>query len=112
MMRPVVNWFRGSWLSYGYDGAGTAPLEAIAWRLFGVAVLAAFIAITFTTHPHPGLHGRDIAVLASFVAFVVFAIVAHPERRNLPPTKSGETPCWTGHMRSVLSPRLRTLYQE
>jgi signal transduction histidine kinase len=84
MMRAVVNWFRGSWLSYGYDGAGTAPLEAIAWRLFGVFVLAAFIAITFTTHPHPGLHGRDIAVLASFIAFVVFAIAAHPERRNLP----------------------------
>ena len=84
MMRAFVNWFRGSWLAYGYDGEGTAPLEAIAWRMFGVLILAAFIAITFTTHPHPGLHGRDIGVLASFVAFVVFAIAAHPERRNLP----------------------------
>jgi len=84
MVRAFVNWFRSSWIAYGYDGQGTAPLEAIAWRLFGVLILAAFIAITFTTHPRPGLHGRDIGVLASFVAFAVFAIAAHPERRDLP----------------------------
>jgi signal transduction histidine kinase len=84
MVRAFVNWFRSSWIAYGYDGEGTAPLEAIAWRLFGVLILAAFIAITFVTHPRPGLHGRDIGVLASFVAFVVFAIAAHPERRDLP----------------------------
>jgi signal transduction histidine kinase len=84
MMRAFLNWFRRSWFAYGYEGEGTAPLEAIAWRLFGVVILAAFIAITFVTHPHPGLHGRDIGVLASFVAFVAFAIAAHPERRNMP----------------------------
>ena len=84
MMRRLVSWFRRSWLSYGYDGEGTAPLEAIAWRLFGVVILAAFVAITFVTHPRPGLHGRDLAVLVSFVAFVGFAIAAHPERRSMP----------------------------
>ncbi len=84
MIRAFVNWFRRSWFASGYDGEGTAPLEAIAWRLFGVVVLAAFVAITFATHPYPGLHGRDIGVLASFVGFVVFAIAAHPERRDLP----------------------------
>ena len=84
MISAFVNWFRRSWIANGYDGEGTAPLEAVAWRLFGVVVLAAFIAITIATHPHPGLHGRDVGVLVSFVAFVVFAIAAHPERREMP----------------------------
>jgi signal transduction histidine kinase len=84
MMRAFGNWFRRSWFAYGYEGEGTAPLEAVAWRLFGVVVLVAFVAITFATHPRPGVHGRDIGVLVSFVAFVVFAIAAHPERRNMP----------------------------
>jgi signal transduction histidine kinase len=85
MVNAFVNWFRRSWFADGYDGEGSAPLEAIAWRLFGVVVLVAFVAITFATHPHPGLHGRGIGVLASFLLFVVAAIAAHPERRNLPP---------------------------
>jgi signal transduction histidine kinase len=84
MMRAAVSWFRRSWFAYGYEGEGTAPLEAIAWRLFGVVILAAFIAITFATDPHPGLHGRDVGVLVSFVAFIAFAIAAHPERRDMP----------------------------
>jgi signal transduction histidine kinase len=84
MIRAIVTWFRNSWLTYGFDGEGTAPLEAVAWRLFGVVVLAAFVAVTFTTHPYPRPYGRDAFVLASFVAFVVFAIAAHPERRNMP----------------------------
>ena len=84
MMRAFVNWFRQSWVAYGYEGEGTAPVEAIAWRLFGVLILAAFIVITSVTHPRPGLHGRDIGVLASFVAFVASTIAAHPERRELP----------------------------
>jgi signal transduction histidine kinase len=84
MIDAFVNWFRRSWFTLGFEGEGTAPLEAIAWRLFGVIVLAAFIAITFATHPYPGFQGRDIGVLASFLVFVVAAIAAHPERRNLP----------------------------
>ncbi len=80
MMRSAVSWFRRSWITQGADGEGSAPLEAVAWRLFAVVVLAAFIAITFATHPYPRLHGRDALVLASFTAFVVCAIAAHPER--------------------------------
>jgi signal transduction histidine kinase len=84
MMRAFVNWFRRSWFSWGYDGAGTAPLEAVAWRLFGVVVLAAFIAITFADHPHPGVQGRGALILASLIFCVVCAIAAHPERRSIP----------------------------
>ena len=74
--RPIVcrvdgqrirQWFRRSWFAYGYEGEGTAPLEAIAWRLFGVVVLVAFVAITFAIKPHPGLTGRGSPVLASFI---------------------------------------------
>lgn len=68
----------------GYDGDGTAPLEAVAWRLFGVVVLAACIAVTFTTHPYPRPHGRDALVLGSFVGLVVAALAAHPARPDVP----------------------------
>ena len=84
MMRAFVRWFRHSWITRGLDGDGTAPLEAVAWRCFGVALLAACIAVTFTTHPYPRLHGRDAVVLASFVGLVVAAIAAHPERTDVP----------------------------
>ncbi len=83
MMRAVVRWFRDSWITRGWDGEA-APLEAVAWRIFGVALLAACIAATFATHPYPGLHGRDAVVLASFLALVVFAIAAHPQRPDAP----------------------------
>jgi signal transduction histidine kinase len=84
MVNAFVNWFRRSWFAYGYEGEGTAPLEAIAWRLFGVVVLVAFVAITFAIKPHPGLTGRGLAILASFIFTVACAIAAHPERRNMP----------------------------
>ena len=70
MVNAFVNWFRRSWFAYGYEGEGTAPLEAVAWRLFGVVVLVAFVAITFAIHPHPGLTGRGAGVLASFIVIV------------------------------------------
>ena len=60
----IVTWFRRSRIANGYDGESTAPLEAVAWCLFGVVVLAAFTAITFATHFYRGLHGRDAGVLA------------------------------------------------
>ena len=83
MMRAVVRWFRDSWITRGADGEA-APLEAVAWRIFGMALLAAFVAVTFTTHPDPGLHGRDAVVLASFLALVVCAIAAQPQRPDAP----------------------------
>jgi signal transduction histidine kinase len=85
MMRALARWFRHSWITRGWDGADTAPLEAVMWRAFGVVLLAACIAATFATHPHPGLNGRDAIVLASFVAVVVFALAAHPARNDVPP---------------------------
>ena len=84
MMRAFVRWFRRSWITQGADGEGAAPLEAVAWRLFGLVALAAFIAITLATHPYPRLQDRGALVLAAFVAFVVFAIAAHPERQGMP----------------------------
>jgi signal transduction histidine kinase len=84
MFKSFVNWFRRSWFAYGYDGEGSAPLEAVAWRLFGVVILVAFVAITFVVKPEPGLTGRNLAVLASFVFLVACAIAAHPERRDMP----------------------------
>jgi signal transduction histidine kinase len=83
-MNAFRTWFRRSWITRGYDGEGTAPLEAVAWRCFGIVLLAACIAVTFTTHPYPRFHGRDAVVLASFVALVAAAIAAHPQRRDVP----------------------------
>ena len=87
MFNAFVNWFRRSWFAYGYEGEGTAPLEAIAWRLFGVVILVAFVVLTLLIHPRPALKGRGLAVLASFVALVGFGIAAHPERREMPARK-------------------------
>jgi signal transduction histidine kinase len=56
----------------------------VAWRCFAVLLLAGCVVITFTTHPYPRFHGRDAVVLASFVALVACAIVAHPERTDVP----------------------------
>lgn len=83
-MGALVRWFRHSWITRGYDGDGSAPLEAIAWRCFAVVLLAACIAVTFSTHPYPRFHGRDLVVLISFVALVACGIAAHPERTDVP----------------------------
>src|SRR5690348_3596494 len=82
-MGSLGTWWRRSWITRGEDGDGTAPLEAVAWRVFGVVLLAACIAVTFSTHPYPRFHGRDAVVLAAFVWTVVAAIAAHPERQNV-----------------------------
>jgi signal transduction histidine kinase len=83
-MGALARWFRRSWLTRGFDGDGSAPLEAIAWRCFAVLLLLAFIAATFATHPRPGLQGRHAVVLAAFAGLVAAAIAAHPERANSP----------------------------
>ena len=71
MVNAFVNWFRRSWFTYGYEGEGTAPLEAIAWRLFGVVVLVAFVVITFADPSRTRRwKAAALAVLASFVALV------------------------------------------
>jgi signal transduction histidine kinase len=80
----LARYFRRSWLTRGFDGDSSAPLEAVAWRVFALILLVACIAITFSTHPYPRFHGRDAVVLVSFVALVAAAITAHPERANVP----------------------------
>jgi hypothetical protein len=40
-MGALGRWFRSSWITSGFDGDGTAPLEAIAWRCFAVVLLIA-----------------------------------------------------------------------
>lgn len=82
-MGALARWFRRSWITRGEDGDGTAPLEAVAWRCFGVVLLVASIVATFATHPRPALHGRDAVVLAAFIWTVAAAIAAHPERQNV-----------------------------
>jgi signal transduction histidine kinase len=84
MIRAVVRWSRSSWITRGWGDDGPAPLEAVAWRVFGVVLLVACAAVTFTTHPYPRLHGRDAVVLASFIALVAAAIAAHPARNDIP----------------------------
>jgi signal transduction histidine kinase len=84
MMPALVRWFRRSWITRGWVGERTVPFEMVAWRIFGVVLLAACVAVTFTTHPYPGLQGRDAVVLAAFVGGVVFAIAAHPARTDIP----------------------------
>lgn len=84
MKGAFVRWFSASWVTRTPAGENTAPLEAVAWRLFGVLVLIACIAITFTTDPRPGLHGRHLVVLASFVAVVACALAAQPQRADTP----------------------------
>lgn len=82
-MGGLGTWWRRSWITRGEDGDGSAPPEAVAWRVFGVVLLGACIAVTFSTHPYPRFHGRDAVVLAAFVWTVVAAIAAHPERQNV-----------------------------
>ncbi|HKO26999.1 MAG TPA: histidine kinase [Solirubrobacteraceae bacterium] len=81
----MARWFRRSWITRGFDGDDSAPLEAVAWRCSAVILLAACIAATVATHPRPGLDGgRHAVILAAFVGMVAAAITAHPERRDVP----------------------------
>jgi signal transduction histidine kinase len=83
-MGALARYFKRSWLTRGFDDDDSAPVEAVAWRVFALILLVASIAITFATHPYPGFQGRDAVVLVSFVALVASAITAHPERTDVP----------------------------
>jgi signal transduction histidine kinase len=57
-----------------------APVEAIVLRSFGLAYLVAAFIVTFTSKPHPSLHGRGAVILAAFVVLVLAAVSTQPQR--------------------------------
>jgi signal transduction histidine kinase len=61
-----------------------APIEAVVLRSIGTAWLIALVAVTFMSHPHPGLQGRGLLVLAGFVIMVGSAVCAR-QRWSGPP---------------------------
>ncbi len=73
---------RAPWMHAGATGseAPRAPIEAIVIRCFGLAWLVLSIAGTFSTRPHPGLHGRGLAILVALIALVASAVLTQPLR--------------------------------
>jgi signal transduction histidine kinase len=80
-MLAIYRWFTRS----GFDADARAPVEAVVLRLVGLAYLVVFVVDTVTTRPHPGLHGRGIAVLAAMIVFVVAVVAVQPQRADMAP---------------------------
>jgi signal transduction histidine kinase len=77
----MLRWLRqiyGRSIGRGIDDGGPAPIEARILRSIGFTWLVALVLVTFTTHPHPGFHGRHLFVLAGFAAMVMSAVAARP----------------------------------
>jgi signal transduction histidine kinase len=70
-MLALYRWFTQS--RFG-PGGTRASAEAVALRCFGTVYLAVFLVETFTSRPHPGLHGRGAAILVAMLAFVAAAV--------------------------------------
>jgi signal transduction histidine kinase len=85
-MFAIYRFFTRRWLGIG---DANAPVEAIVLRLLGLAYLILFIVDTFTTRPHPGLHGRGAVVLVALVVFVISAIATQPQRSDIPQWQRG-----------------------
>jgi signal transduction histidine kinase len=81
-MLALYRWFTRSRL--GPRGA-PASAEAIVLRGFGAAYLGVFLVDTFTSRPHPGLHGRGAVILAATLVFVAAAVRTQPQRRRVSP---------------------------
>ncbi len=79
-MRAIYRWFTGS--RFGQSET-RAPAEAIILRCFATAYLVVFLVETFTSQPHPGLHGRGAVILAATLACAAAAISAQPQRGDL-----------------------------
>jgi signal transduction histidine kinase len=73
---------RTPWLSSDNSGSTPArsPIEVVVIRCFGLAWLALSIAGTVSTRPHPGLHGRGLAILVALIALVLSAVCTQPLR--------------------------------
>ena len=79
-MRAIYRWFTGS--RFGQSET-RAPAEAIILRCFATAYLVVFLVETFTSQPHPGLHGRGAVILAATLACAAAAISAQPQSGDL-----------------------------
>jgi signal transduction histidine kinase len=86
-MLAIYRWFTAGWVDSTGQTRIRAPIEAIALRSLGAAYLIVFIVETFTTSPHPGLHGRDAAVLGATIAFVAAAVGSQPASDRVPVTR-------------------------
>lgn len=79
-MLALYGWFtRRDFASTGL----TVPVEAIVLRVVGLAYLTVFVLTTFTTRPHPGLHGRGAAILLALIVFVAGAVATQPQDRDV-----------------------------
>jgi signal transduction histidine kinase len=83
-MLAIYRWFTGGWLDPTSPTRKRAPIEAIALRSLGVVYLVVFIVDTFTTKPHPALHGRGAVVLVATIAFVAAAVATQPGSDKVP----------------------------
>jgi signal transduction histidine kinase len=77
-MLALYRWLTRSGLG---PGSTRASVEAIALRCFGGAYLAVFLVETFSSRPHPGLHGRGALVLIAMLVFVGAVVGTQPQRR-------------------------------
>ena len=77
-MFSIYRWFTGGWPDPTSQTRSRAPIEAIGLRSLGLGYLIVFIVETFTTSPHPGLHGRGAVVLVATIAFVAAAVASQP----------------------------------
>ena len=79
---------RAPWMNS--DSAGSSesrtPIEVVVMRCFGLAWLVLAIAGTFSTRPHPGLHGRGLAILVALVALIISGVLTQPLRFTGLPT--------------------------
>ncbi|HEX3803993.1 MAG TPA: histidine kinase [Solirubrobacteraceae bacterium] len=85
-MRTVQRRIVG-WLTRGVEGKPhAAPIEAAVLRSIGSAWLIAVFVVTFTTHPHPGLHGRGLIVLLGFALLLGSSLASQPRWTGPPGT--------------------------
>lgn len=72
------------WLTRGTSEGDRGRTEVAVLRGIGGGWLVALVAVTFLSHPRPGLHGRGLLVLAGFALMVASACLVRP-RWDAPP---------------------------
>jgi signal transduction histidine kinase len=70
-MKAIYHWFTKS-----LDDSPQAPVEIIALRCTGAAVISALTIITALTAPRPGFDGRGLAVLVGILVMAVSGVIA------------------------------------